>query len=63
MSARSGGEPLWWVRPIVEDVIREDQGTPFAGTHAAMVEHIARLHRRTGVQYAATELKSPEARS
>ena len=55
MSNRTDGTPLWWVRPIVDCVIREDLGKPFTGTRAAMVEHISRLHRETGLQHAAVE--------
>jgi hypothetical protein len=57
MSARSNGQPLWLVRPIVDGVIREERGSVFAGTLAAMIEHIARLHRETGLQHAATEVQ------
>lgn len=58
MSTRTDGSPLWWVRPIIDGVIREDRGTVFAGTRAAMVGHISRLHRETGWQHAATEVSS-----
>lgn len=54
MSNRTDGKPLWWVRPLVDGVIREEDGKPFVGTRAAMVDHISRLHRETGVQHAAT---------
>jgi hypothetical protein len=53
MDARTNGQPLWFVRPIIDGVIREDLTTPFAGTLDAMVEHIADLHRETGLQHAA----------
>jgi hypothetical protein len=53
MSARTNGQPLWFVRPIIDGVIREDMGTPFVGTLAAMVDHTSRLHRETGLQHAA----------
>ena len=53
MSARTNGQPLWFVRPIIDGVIREDLGKLFAGTIDAMVEHIAGLHRETGLQHAA----------
>lgn len=57
MSARAGGTALWRVRPIVDMHIREDLATPFAGTDGEMAEHISRLHRDTGVQYAASEVR------
>ena len=53
MSARTNGQPLWFVRPIIDGVIREDLATLFVGTLAAMVDHTSRLHRETGLQHAA----------
>ena len=57
MSARTNGQPLWFVRPIIDGVIREARGSVFAGTLAAMVQHISRLHRETGLEHAATEVQ------
>lgn len=53
MSNRKNGQPLWWVRPIIEGYVDDSAGHAFAGTETEMVEHIGKLHRETGVQHAA----------
>ena len=55
MSARSDGKPLWWVRPIINNVIHEAEGHIFTGTETEMVAHIGKMHRETGTQYAAVK--------
>jgi hypothetical protein len=56
MSNRKNGQPLWWVRPIIDGHIDDSTGHAFTGTEAEMVEHIGRLHRETGVQHAAVSV-------
>lgn len=55
MSNRSDGKPLWWVRPIINNVIHEAEGRIFTGTETEMVAHISKMHRETGTQYAAVK--------
>ena len=52
MSARSNGQPLWLVRPILDGVIREDLAQLAVGTLAAVMEQADALHIATGNQYA-----------
>jgi hypothetical protein len=53
MSNRTNGKPLWLVRPIVDNVIRNDLTEHMPGTEAEVIDYIAALHRATGTQYAA----------
>lgn len=52
MSARSNGQPLWLVRPILDGVIREDLAVIAVGTLAAVMEQADAMHAATGIQYA-----------
>jgi hypothetical protein len=54
MSNRENGQPLWWVRPIIDGHADEKAGRAFVGTEAEMIAHIGKLHRETGTQHAAT---------
>lgn len=56
MSTRTNGQPLWFVRPIIDGIIREDLGRLFTGTLDAVIEHATALHRETGLQQAVTEV-------
>jgi hypothetical protein len=56
MSKRVNGKPLWWVRPIVNNVIHEDNGHIFTGTETEMVAHIGKMHRETGIPHAAVSV-------
>ncbi len=56
MSARAAGTPLWWIRPIIDGVIREDKGEPLAGTIDAAMERANALHLHTGLRHSVTEV-------
>lgn len=56
MSNRGNGKPLWWVRPIINNVIHEAGGHIFTGTEMEMVAHISRLHREAGTPHAAVSV-------
>lgn len=58
MSARVNGASLWWIRPIINGVIREDKGEPCAGSIVTAMERANALHVKTGQQHTATEVKS-----
>ena len=57
MSARTNGAPLWWIRPIIDGVIREDLGQPFAGTIDAAMERANALHLQTGLRHSVTDVQ------
>jgi len=61
MSARTNGQPLWLVRPIVDGVIREDLAEFTVGTLAAVMEQANALHAATGNQYAVKPAARKEA--
>jgi len=52
VSARSNGQPLWLVRPILDGVIREDLAELAVGTLAAVMDQAGEMHAATGKQYA-----------
>ena len=51
MSTRSGGQPLWLVRPIIDNCIREDLGQLAVGTLDAVMARANALHIETGHQH------------
>lgn len=57
MSARTNGASLWWIRPIINGVIREDKGEPCAGSIVTAMKRANALHLQTGQQHAATEVR------
>lgn len=57
MSARTNGAPLWWIRPIIDGVIREDEGQPFVGTIDAAMERANKMHLETGLQHSVTDVQ------
>jgi len=61
VSARTGGQPLWLVRPIVGGVIREDLAVIAVGTLAAVMDQADALHIATGNQYAVKPAARKEA--
>jgi hypothetical protein len=61
VSARTGGQPLWLVRPILDGVIREDLAQFAVGTLDAVMEQANELHAATGNQYAVTLAARKEA--
>jgi hypothetical protein len=56
MSNRKNGQPLWWVRPIIDGHVDDSAGHVFTGTEAEMIAHISRLHRESGTQHAAVSV-------
>jgi len=60
MSTRSGGQPLWLIRPIIDNCIREDLGQLAVGTLAAVMDQADALHIATGNQYAVKPAEGKE---
>jgi hypothetical protein len=52
MSTRSGGQPLWLIRPIIDNQIREDLAQLAVGTLDAVIARANALHVETGHQHA-----------
>lgn len=57
MSNRINGASLWWIRPIINGVIREDKGEPCVGSIVTAMKRANALHVKTGQQHAATEVR------
>ena len=57
MSARANGQPLWWIRPILDGVIHEDEGLAFVGTIDAAMERANQMHLETGLQHSVTDVQ------
>lgn len=57
MSNRINGACLWWIRPIIDGVIREDKGEPCAGSIVAAMKRANALHTKTGQQHAVASVK------
>lgn len=58
MSVRANGSPIWRIRPIINGVIDESRAILFRGTLAKVDRETRRLHRETGIEHAARELRS-----
>ena len=52
MSTRTNGQPLWLIRPIIDNCIREDLAQFAVGTLADVVAQAYALHVATGNQHA-----------
>ena len=61
MSARTNGASLWWIRPILGGVIREDLAHLAVGTLAAVMDQAGEMHAATGKQYAVKPAAQKEA--
>jgi hypothetical protein len=52
MSNRMNGQPLWLIRPVINNVIREDLAQLAVGTLDAVMTKASALHIATGNQHA-----------
>lgn len=59
MSARTNGQPIWRMRPVINDVIREDMATLVVGSLEAVMETANALHAATGIQHAVSTALLP----
>tara|TARA_R110000868_G_scaffold253358_1_gene509990 strand:- start:598 stop:777 length:180 start_codon:yes stop_codon:yes gene_type:complete len=52
MSTRTNGQPLWLIRPIIDNCIREDLAQLTVGTLDVVMARANTLHIETGHQHA-----------